>query len=1064
MKVLILLCALLGFSDATPAPIIITLKGSSSTLAFVGATLPNATTLNLYTQSVSSYVSGGVPPYTFSYVSETGTNTWGVMAGSITGTPTNPETDTVTVKVTDSISSTANATFTIVVNNSAPSPWTFAPTGGIYTGAQNVAISIAPATGATIYYTNDGVTTPSFVPSELYYTGIPVPTSTTLQAIAYYGTQLRQTYSPSGIAAGTNFYHSGGSGAGSGYPPTGQFAMYSDQPSSSGSGNFSANSWNAGQYTGFTPNNPATAQLGYFGTGTSPTSTVQYEGNTVGAYLLASEPYAGGQTSELIAPEVFFSNSGGSNGPGGTTIWNSSSAVLHDSMQLEVLTSSGTGPWAPIKHFFNGQGAVPAFDIAALLWRANGSTGGVQTDCDGANALVLIVPLGATGTSAYITPDADSALYDPTHATWGTAANPIYKTFSYSISQAQVLTAINYLNAHIPGCWTGAALSTTISDYLYTSTHGNFEIQNLTANHADTMGWSMKNFVSTLLQTPSVVGSEAYTITGSSGPEAPSELIATQGGGPSVCNVNSGSGCLTNTAILSWPASTGATYYSITRNGTALGSGGCSGNQTTLTCTDATATNLNRVNTYGDETTYAYAIEACNASGCSAATTGAHWLYHGQAYNSCANYSGGGFGQYEGTTPVASFVSGSNIMTVTTLGAWTIFQGSSVQDASGAVPTSTGNSALGNPYILAYGTQSTTGTGGLGTYALSANATKTATADVIESSPGQYSQNGMEACPVTGTTELGHSYAMAFNWSPSGDYVQQYVASPGAVSYDMNIGDTTYSRIDVYTSSLSHGLNYTIHSRPGANASGTGDIYSSRFVELYNQSGASVYGTPVVNSWFTLLVPNTVLGLGTGQFTGYVTANWHGNLTLSGSTATLVSTADGSYANIANGDYVMVHGSGGWTCILATSTASGPTGTFSISGGCASGIGSPGGTNIEAYDAQVCASSATTSPGPDNAGLIQGNSEPDATYFGGGIIGFGKAYGANPNGVGTCTGTGNGHWGLFNGNSAAILTKGSSGSPLTNWVSRRTSIYKPEFQQEGGSGYQTNFVDMIGWQ
>ena len=105
----------------------------------------------------------------------------------------------------------------------------------------------------------------------------------------------------------------------------------------------------------------------------------------------------------------------------------------------------------------------------------------------------------------------------------------------------------------------------------------------------------------------------------------------------------------------------------------------------------------------------------------------------------------------------------------------------------------------------------------------------------------------------------------------------------------MNIGDATYSRIDVCTASLSHGMTYTIHSRPGANGAGTGDIYSSRLVSVFNQSGVSSYCTPVTNAWFTCLIPNTVLGLGTGQWTGYVQANWHGTLTNDGTVATLLA-------------------------------------------------------------------------------------------------------------------------------------------------------------------------------
>lgn len=576
-----------------------------------------------------------------------------------------------------------------------------------------------------------------------------------------------------------------------------------------------------------------------------------------------------------------------------------------------------------------------------------------------------------------------------------------------------------------------------------------------------------------------IIGGKAQITSSSGAPAAPTEVIGTQGGGPSICNVSGGSGCLTNTAILTWTASSGATSYKVYRNSTLLSSGGCSSLGNVLTCTDGTATNLNQVSGYGDETTYAYQVEACNSNGCSSGTYEGWWLYHGQAYNSAANYSGGGYGAYMGTTPVINTTNGSQQINVTNVGTYTIYPYNPIQDQSsqtsggmGVIPLSTGNSALGNPYFLPYGSScgggATTGTGGNGTYCISMAATGTTTGDVISAEPGQYSQNGMESLPVTsgdpcGGPELGHTYEMTFNWTSSGEYVQEYTASPGSVSYDLNAADTTYSRIDVCATSLSHGLTYTIHSRPGANASNTGDIYSSRLVEVFNQSGVGSYCSGITtNAWFTCLVPNTVLGIGTGTFTGYVTANWHGTLTNNGTSATLVSTTDGLYSNIVNGDYVMVHESGGWQCIQATSTPASSTGSFTYTT-CPSGGAYTTATPIEATDAQVCASSASVSPGPDNAGLIQGNSEPDATYFGGGIVGYTQSPGTNPNGVGTCTGTGNGHWGLFNGNGTAILTEGSSGSPLTNWTARRTSLYKPEFQQEGGSGFQTYFVDMVGW-
>src|SRR6185437_16195617 len=49
---------------------------------------------------------GGTPPYTFSFVSSTGTNTWTVTSPNLTGTPTTAETDTLSLKVTDSATPT----------------------------------------------------------------------------------------------------------------------------------------------------------------------------------------------------------------------------------------------------------------------------------------------------------------------------------------------------------------------------------------------------------------------------------------------------------------------------------------------------------------------------------------------------------------------------------------------------------------------------------------------------------------------------------------------------------------------------------------------------------------------------------------------------------------------------------------------------------------------------------------------------------------------------------------------------------------------------------------------
>lgn len=69
--------------------------------------------------SFTMAASGGIPPYTWSKTSSTGTNTPVISsAGVITMTPATAETDTITVKVTDSLLATASGTFSITVNAS----------------------------------------------------------------------------------------------------------------------------------------------------------------------------------------------------------------------------------------------------------------------------------------------------------------------------------------------------------------------------------------------------------------------------------------------------------------------------------------------------------------------------------------------------------------------------------------------------------------------------------------------------------------------------------------------------------------------------------------------------------------------------------------------------------------------------------------------------------------------------------------------------------------------------------------------------------------------------------
>lgn len=76
--------------------------------------LPSASQSSAYSQSVAA--SGGTAPYVWSLVSSTGVNSWNVSAaGLITGTPGTAETDTLTIKVTDAVSSTVTKVFSLSV-------------------------------------------------------------------------------------------------------------------------------------------------------------------------------------------------------------------------------------------------------------------------------------------------------------------------------------------------------------------------------------------------------------------------------------------------------------------------------------------------------------------------------------------------------------------------------------------------------------------------------------------------------------------------------------------------------------------------------------------------------------------------------------------------------------------------------------------------------------------------------------------------------------------------------------------------------------------------------------
>jgi hypothetical protein len=549
-----------------------------------------------------------------------------------------------------------------------------------------------------------------------------------------------------------------------------------------------------------------------------------------------------------------------------------------------------------------------------------------------------------------------------------------------------------------------------------------------------------------LLEAPTTVTKPTH-ITVNPASVVPTNVIVDQGG--AACTNNFSAGCVTNTQTLFWTAASGASSYTISRNGSTLATG-----VTCCTFVDNTATNSNIVNTYGDETTYAYTVAAV-ISGVTGTGIGASsYMYTNGANQSCGNFSGGGFGGFQSTAVQMTYNTANGHVATITVNSGSVFPYQGFTDQSGVIPSSSLNNGTGNMYILPYGTNGTTGTGtGTGTYWLSALPTGNATSDNIwaDPSPTVGGGAGLEACPVTTDTVLtafpGHTFMLGAYYTNGGGFMQQFTGQPQSPQFDMNASAMNNFVVDFFPTDALHTFFFTVHSRPGGQSPNTGDIFSTRGVS-FATAGTSAFtsdGLIHANAWNHITVPMATLGLGRGAFTGYVTANWHGTATVSGGTLTIVSTIDGSPSNIVAGDYISVLISNqGWQCGQATGPASGSTVPVT---NCPEGSLSNQATAMPAYDAQLCASALITSPGPDNAAALLGNSEPSGTFIDGQQAGFGSV---NPTGVGSCTGTGPGHWGLFNGNGSTITSQGSSGSQIS-WSNSRVSVYKPEILGRGPS-------------
>ena len=141
--------------------------------------------------SVSGLPTGATASFSSTTITGSGTSTLTIATTSSTPAGTYPLTLTAYSMGTVSQTSAVN----LVVEPQAATP-AFSPVGGNYTGTQSVTLSTTTS-GATLRYTTNG-TTPSETNGTVYSAPISVPSSATLQAIAY-----KSGYTDSPIASAT---------------------------------------------------------------------------------------------------------------------------------------------------------------------------------------------------------------------------------------------------------------------------------------------------------------------------------------------------------------------------------------------------------------------------------------------------------------------------------------------------------------------------------------------------------------------------------------------------------------------------------------------------------------------------------------------------------------------------------------------------------------------------------------------------------------------------------------------------------------------------------------------
>jgi hypothetical protein len=313
--------------------------------------------------------------------------------------------------------------------------------------------------------------------------GLPVPNA--LLQLPNYASLYGNTY-----VAGTTGSFDGQIGSPPADLPVGIMVMLSENANpAQTNGFYLSNTWDAGAYTGVTPvNSTGYAQLSVAATGTSPSSTFQWEGSQLGVIMFGSD-MAAAANRPMFTPQINFTDTIGS----GPVLFTDSSVTMTESITIECPTWVGSGspetnansPYIQINLGLVGPGLVAgdAWEIilSIFITQGAGESSAVHKSYvaqGGANAYQFLVPVNAASSSSYITFTSGS-YYNGTFPT---------QTVSWSISYTQFQNILNYMAAQGWGSNPAFPSGTTPSQFTLNQAHVNAEMPNVSTI---SLGWSM---------------------------------------------------------------------------------------------------------------------------------------------------------------------------------------------------------------------------------------------------------------------------------------------------------------------------------------------------------------------------------------------------------------------------------------------------------------------------------------------------------------------------------------------------------------------------------------------